>query len=115
MAVDVFVHDRAEGERALQKIITTVPTGSTLLVRPLRIKYAERWNDDLWRITVVGETPPGREWLIENFFVNALKSIDEGKPKSKRLFLYEPIARYDDSDADRRFKRSVRVRKDIDN
>ena len=78
------------GERAIEEIIGTVPTGSTLLARPLRIKYAERWNDDLWRITIVGETPPGREWLIENFFVNALKDIDDGKEKADRLF---PVSR----------------------
>jgi len=112
MAVDVFVHDRVAGERAIEKIINTVPTGATLLARPLRIKYAERWDDDLWRITVVGETPPGREWLIEKYFVNSLKEIDEGKDKKDRLFIHEPLARFADSDADRRFRRAVRVKKE---
>lgn len=112
MAVDVFVRNRVEGEKAIDNIINTVPTGATLLARPLRIKYAERWNDDLWRITVVGQTPPGREWLIEKYFVNALKEIDDGKKKSERIIVHEPIARYADSEADRRFKRAVRVKKD---
>jgi small-conductance mechanosensitive channel len=112
MAVDVFVRDRVAGERAIEKIINTVPTGATLLARPLRIKYAERWDDELWRITVVGETPPGREWLIEKYFVNSLKEIDEGKEKKDRLFIHEPLARFADSEADRRFKRAVRVKKD---
>lgn len=112
MAVDVFVRNRVEGEKAIDNIINTVPTGATLLARPLRIKYAERWNDDLWRITIVGQTPPGREWLIEKYFVNALKDIDDGKEKSKRIIVHEPIARYADSEADRRFKRAVRVKKD---
>lgn len=112
MAVDVFVHDRVAGERAIEKIINTVPTGATLLARPLRIKYAERWDDDLWRITVVGETPPGREWLIEKYFVNSLKEIDEDKAKKDRLFIHEPLARFADSVADQRFKRAVRVKKD---
>jgi small-conductance mechanosensitive channel len=112
IAVDVFVHDRVAGERAIEKIINTVPTGATLLARPLRIKYAERWDDDLWRITIVGETPPGREWLIEKYFVNSLKEIDEGKEKKDRLFIHEPLARFTDSDADRGFKRAVRINKD---
>jgi small-conductance mechanosensitive channel len=112
IAVDVFVRDRVEGEKAIEKIINTVPTGATLLARPLRIKYAERWDDELWRITVVGETPPGREWLIENYFVNALKDVDADKKRADRLFIQEPIARYADSDADRRFKRAVRIKKD---
>jgi small conductance mechanosensitive channel len=112
MAVDIFVRDRVEGERAIEKIIGTVPTGPTLLARPLRIKYAERWDDELWRITVVGETPPGREWLVEKYFVNALNEIDEGKSKADRIFIHEPMARYADPEADRRFSRAVRVKKD---
>jgi len=112
MAVDVFVHDRVEGEKAIEKIIGTVPTGPTLLARPLRIKYAERWDDELWRITVMGQVPPGREWLIEKYFVDALKEIDDGKKKADRIIIHEPIARFADPDADRRFKRAVRVAKD---
>lgn len=112
MAVDVFVHDRVEGEKAIEKIINTVPTGPTLLARPLRIKYAERWDDELWRITVIGQVPPGREWLIDKYFIDALKEIDEDKKKADRIIIHEPIARFADPDADRRFKRAVRVAKD---
>jgi len=112
LAVDVFVRDRVAGERGIEKVINTVPTGPTMLARPLRIKYAERWDDELWRITVVGETPPGREWLIEKYFIDALKDLDEGKKKADRLFVHEPIARFADPAADRRFKRAVRVAKD---
>lgn len=112
MAVDIFVRDRVEGEKAVEEIINTVPTGTMMMARPLRIKYAERWNDELWRITVVGEMLPGREWLVEQYFVNALKAIDKDKPKSERIIMYEPIARYADSEADRKFKRAVRIQKD---
>lgn len=112
LAVDIFVHDRVEGEKAIQEIIGTVPTGPTLLARPLRIKYAERWDDELWRITVVGQVPPGREWLIEKYFIDALKEIDADKKRSERLIIHEPIARFADPAADRRFKRAVRVAKE---
>lgn len=112
LAVDVFVRDRVAGERAIEQVIGTVPTGTTLLARPLRIKYAERWDDELWRITVIGEMPPGREWLVEKYFVDALKNLDEGKEGKDRLFIHEPIARYADPETDRRFKRAVRVKKD---
>lgn len=111
MAVDLFVRDRVAGEKAIEEVINSVPTGPTLLARPLRIKYAEKWNDDLWRITVVGQMPPGREWLVENFFVDAIKSADAARKKADRVFVYEPIARAADSEADRRFKRAVRVKK----
>jgi len=112
MAVDIFVRDRVAGERAIEKIVATVPSGTMMMARPLRIKYAERWDNELWRITVVGSMLPGREWLVERYFVNALKDIDEGVPKAERLIVHEPIARYADSEADRRFKRAVRVARD---
>lgn len=112
LAVDVFVKDRVAGEKAIDKLIGAIPTGPTMLAKPLRISYAERWEEDLWRITVVGQTAPGREWLIEKYFVNALKELDDDKPKGERLMAYEPIARFADAEADRRFKRSVRVSRD---
>ena len=111
MAVDVFVRHRANGEKEINRIINTVPTGPTLLAQPLRISEVEKWDDGLWRITIEGETPPGREWLIEKYFVNAIKEIDEDKKKD-RLVIHEPIARYADPDADRKFKRAVRLKKD---
>lgn len=112
MAVDIFVRDRSRGEREIQQLIDAIPSGKTMLARPLRIKYTEKWGDDVWRLTVVGQTPPGREWLIETYFVEAVKAIDEGAKKSDRLLVHPPIARYADSDADRRFNRAVRVKQE---
>ncbi|MFZ1361202.1 MAG: mechanosensitive ion channel domain-containing protein [Candidatus Saccharimonadales bacterium] len=111
IAVDIFVHDRVTAEKAVNKIIDAMPTGPTMLARPLRIKYTEKWGTDLWRISIIGQTAPGREWLVEQYFVNALKEIDAGKSKSKKLLVYEPIARFADAEADRRFKQAVRPKK----
>ena len=112
MAVDVFVHDRELGEKTLKELIHAVPSGPTLLAKPLRLKPAERWSNDLWRITVMGYTAPGREWLIDKFFVNAIKEVDEGvRAKSKRVFVYEPIARFADPVAGKKFARAIRTRK----
>lgn len=112
MAVDVFVKDVEAAEKELKKIMKTIPTGPTLLARPLRMRPAEQWGEGLWRLSIVGETAPGREWLIEQFFVNAIKDVDEDKPKSKKIFVYEPLARFADPVADKRFKRAVQVHKD---
>lgn len=112
LAVDLFVHDRTAAEAAVHDIIAAMPTGPTMLARPLRIKYSERWGDDLWRITVVGQTAPGREWLIENYFVTAIKAHDDGKEASEKLLVYPPIARFADPVADNRFKRAVLVKKE---
>lgn len=112
MAVDVFVRDRVKGERALDDIITTIPTGPTMLAGPLRVTYAERWNDNLWRISVIGQTLPGREWLIEKHFVNLVEEIDKDiDSPEKRLVAHKPIARFADPDADRKFRRAVRISK----
>lgn len=112
IAVDVFVRDRVRGERAIDEIINTIPVGTTMLTSPLKVTYAERWNDELWRISVVGQTLPGREWLIEKHFVQMVEDIDRDvKQQGDRLIVYTPIARYSDVDAERKFRRAVRVAK----
>lgn len=112
MAVDVFVNDRIKGEKKLKALVKTVPTGAMMLAEPLKITSVEPWADDIWRITTVGTTAPGREWLIEKFFVNAIKQVDQHVQKeSERIFMYEPIARFADPIADKKFKRAIRARK----
>jgi len=112
IAVDLFTHDKEKAMKHLRQLTKTIPVSPTMLADPLRAQPAEKWNDDLWRITVIGQTAPGREWLIEKFFVNAIQEIDEGvKDKSKRVFIYEPIARFADPIADKKFKRAVRAHK----
>lgn len=107
--VDVFVKDKEIGESTLKEIINAVPSGKNLLTKPLKIISTDKWSNGLWRISVIGYTAPGREWLIEKFFVNAIKEVDDGiKSKSKRVFIYEPIARFADPIADKKFLRAVR-------
>lgn len=112
MAVDVFVRDREAGEVAINKIISALPKGKTMLAKPLRITGTEEWGENRWRITVMGQTAPGREWLIEKFFVEALVDIDDGKVGSKKLLALPPMPRYADAVADKRFNRAVRVKQE---
>lgn len=110
--VDVFAKDRELGEQTLKQIISAVPSGKTLLTKPLKITSTEQWSNGLWRISVIGYTAPGREWLIEKFFVNAIKEVDsEVKFKEERIFTYEPITRFADPVADKKFLRAVRSNK----
>jgi hypothetical protein len=112
VAVDVFVRDKDQGLQTLKELKKAVPVGSTMLAKPLFIGKPEEWGNSLWRITIIGQTAPGREWLIENFFVNAIKEVDSGvRNKMNRVFVYEPIARYADPEADKKFKRAVRANK----
>ena len=83
-----------------------------MLATPLKVSKPEEWGGGLWRITAVGQTAPGREWLIEKFFVNAIVDVDSTvRNKMNRIFVYEPIARYADPVADMKFKRAVRANK----
>ena len=112
LAVDVFVRDLELGKKTVKQLISTMPTGPMMLARPLHITNSEKWGDDLWRITIIGETAPGREWLIEKYFVNAIIAVDaDTKDRAKRVFVHEPIPRFADPIADKKFRRAVRATK----
>lgn len=113
IAVDVFVRDKEKGLKTLKEITKAVPVSPTMLAHPLKVQRPEEWGSGLWRISIIGQTAPGREWLIEQFFVNAIKEVDANvRNKTSRTFVYEPIARYADPVADRKFKRAVRALRD---
>lgn len=112
LAVDVFVRDKEKGLRVLKELAKAVPVSTTMLAQPLKVRTPEEWGGGLWRITVIGQTAPGREWLIEHFFVNAIREVDSTvRNKMNRTFVYEPIAHYADPVADKKFKRAVRAHK----
>jgi len=112
IAVDVFVRDKDKGLKALKELAKAVPIGAMMLATPLKTGKPEEWGNSLYRITITGETAPGREWLIENFFVNAIKEVDSAvRNKMNRVFVYEPIARYADPMAEKKFKRAIRAQK----
>lgn len=112
MAVEIFVNDQTKGEKFVKRAIKTLPTGPTMLATPLRITDSAQWSDDIWRITVEGQTAPGRDWLIETYFINSLNRIDEAKPPEKRIMVDPPIPHWADDVVERRFTRAVRVNKD---
>lgn len=112
LEVDVFVRDKEKGLRTIKELAKAIPVSTTMLAQPLKVQKPEEWGGGLWRITVSGQTLPGREWLIENFFVNAIKEVDSTvRNKMNRTFVYEPIAHYADPVADKKFKRAVRAHK----
>lgn len=60
-------------------------------------------------VATVDKTAPGREWLMEQLFLNSVKKIDKGVKKSNRILVLDPIARFADPVADKRFTRAVHV------
>ena len=107
LAIDIFVNDEAKGRTMIERAMEIIPVGTMTIAQRLHITKSEKWYDKLWLITVVGQTPPGREWLIEDFFVESIKELD-GK-NAQKVLVRKPLARYADPGAERSFKRAVRV------
>lgn len=111
ISVEIFVRDKVAGTKAVKKIIDALPSGKTMLARPLAIENTEEWSDGSWHLTVTGQTPPGREWLVENYFFEAIRDIDDGKKAAERVLSHAPMVHNADTTADKRFRRAVRVAK----
>lgn len=109
LAIDIFVNDVEHARKSVEKLIMTLKAGPTMLATPLHIVETEKLASDFWRMTIIGQTAPGREWLIENFFVDALKAAD--KTDKSYSIIYGPLVRYADEAAESRFRRAVRVQK----
>lgn len=108
IAIDVFVNNKKIGRNLVEKTIATIPIGTmTVAARP-EIVREEQWSDYLHLITIIGHTPPGREWLMENYFVDSLKDLDS-KRRGQDALVRPPIVRYADPAAERSFKRAVRL------
>jgi hypothetical protein len=107
IAIDVFVSDLKRGLSMIEEVNLRLPQGPLMVVRPLQIMSKEELAHDLWHITAIGETAPGREWLLEKYALDLMKEMDEKNRKDKKLLRAEPIAHYADRDADRRFARTI--------
>lgn len=85
-----------------------MPVGTLKVAKPLEIVTTEQWSDKLWHFVVVGETTPGREWLLDSYFIEALDEIDNRR-HGPRTFVRKPIARFSDERAEQSFRRAVRI------
>lgn len=104
--VDVFVRDIKAARILLDEVVQAVPKGSMLVVDGLEIVEEEELGGGLWRVCLRGRTIPGREWLIEKFAIDSMKESD-AQSGGKPVITFGPIARYVDSSAEKRFKRSL--------
>ncbi|MDL2342004.1 MAG: mechanosensitive ion channel family protein [Patescibacteria group bacterium] len=105
IGLELFVTDLAAGERMIDKTNKRLPIGPLLVTTPLQITSSEEVGEKLWQITAIGETAPGREWLLETSAVDLIKLMDS---QSKTpIIAHGPLARYADSDAERRFNRTI--------
>lgn len=110
IAIDVFVNDAEAGESLIKRVVDTIPIGAMTVAAAPKIIRKEKWGDHLWLLTIVGKTPPGREWLMEDYFVESLKDLNKNASK-KPVMVRKPLVRYADPAAERSFRRAVRVKK----
>lgn len=105
LAVELFVHDLEKGEELIESTNRRLPAGSLLVISPLVVMTSSKVGDKLWHITAIAETAPGREWLIEKYAIDVMKEINE--ERELKLLATEPVARFADGDAERRFARAI--------
>lgn len=106
MAIEMFVTDPKRAEELVEQTNLLLPTGPSLIASNLDIMTSVQRDDDLWHVTAIGETPPGRQWLLEKTAIDLLKNLDE---KSKQpVLITDPVARYADNDTERQFDRAVK-------
>lgn len=106
MAIELFVNDLDKGKELVERANLRLPSGPLMVVSPLTTMKTVEAGQDLWHLTAIGETAPGREWLIEKHAVTLLSDIDEQENKPSVL-VNEPIARYADSEAEIKFARTI--------
>jgi moderate conductance mechanosensitive channel len=104
VAVEIFVSDLTEGLNMIEQTNLRLPTGPLMVVRPLHIMSKIEVSENLWHITAIGETAPGREWLLQEYAKEIMQQLDDD---DHPIMKTEPIAHDADSDAERRFARTV--------
>jgi hypothetical protein len=104
VALEIFASDYSKVEKLIEETNLLLPIGPSLLISPLSIMSEQQIKSNIWRILVVGETSPGREELIRENATTILTKIDKKKYKT---LLTEPIARYADIKAERKFGKAI--------
>lgn len=109
LEVDLICSDDAKAVELINRALKTIPATRMTVTGGLKIILKEKWEEGIWHIVVRGNTPPGREWLIEDYFINTLKRYDK-EYADKTILLQDPIVRFADPDMEKSFKRAIRTK-----
>jgi moderate conductance mechanosensitive channel len=104
IALEIFVTDLDGGLDMIEETNLRLPTSQLMVVRPLHIMSKSEVSPGLWHITAIGETAPGREWLLQTYAPQIMQELDD---ENHPIMQTDPIAHDADSDAERRFARTV--------
>jgi moderate conductance mechanosensitive channel len=105
IALELFVTDAKKGTELIEAANQRLPQAPLMVASPLTPMVTIEAGPKLWHITAIGETAPGREWLLEKYAITVIQEIDEHADKA--ILAHEPIARYADSEAERKFARTI--------
>lgn len=105
IAIELFVSNLKDGQRLVDQTDLRLPAGPLLVATPLRISSANQVAENMWHITAVGQTAPGRQWLLENYALDVIKELNE--KKKNPVLLSDPVARNADSEAERKLARTI--------
>lgn len=103
IAIELFVTDMEAGEKLIEDTNLRLPIGPLAVVSPLSIMTSAKIESNVWHITALAEVTPGRDWLIDKFALQIMKEVD----KDGKVLVHEPISRFSDSEAERRFARTI--------
>jgi len=103
LALELFVTDIEKGAQLVEATNLRLPVGAVVVVSPLAIMTQANVGENLWHITAIAEVAPGREWLIDKFAINVIQELDS----KQHILVHEPITRYADTEAERRFARTI--------
>ncbi|MEO6513364.1 MAG: mechanosensitive ion channel family protein [Candidatus Saccharimonadales bacterium] len=105
IALELFVSDLDAGTQLIEAANQSLPQGPLMVASPLTPMVTTKAGAKLWHITAIGETAPGREWLLEKYAITVIQEVDAAMDTS--VLIHEPIARYADGEAEKRFARSI--------
>jgi len=105
IAIELFVRDYKAANKLVEDVNNLLPTGHTLVAEKLSIVQESERAGGIWHVTALGETAPGREWILQETAVELLKKIDENRKKP--ILVADPVARFADSETERGFELAV--------
>lgn len=106
IALEIFVSNTDKIVDLISETNRLLPKGPSLVVTPLSVKTIYEEGHQIWRVTVTGETAPGRDNIIRS---NAVKILTEMDKQSKTpIILADIISRFADNNTETQFARAVK-------
>lgn len=90
-AIEVFASDPDMATELIEQTNKLLPGGLVMLATPLKIVEITQRDKNIWHLTAIGETAPGREWILEKTALDVLKQLDSRLKKP--TLIVDPVAR----------------------